>query len=441
MYIGHSIRMSQGMRLRREFNQRLRPREKERRRRTFWACVTMDRLASYWCNRPPTIQLHGISIRLPMAEAAYAFDEESVAPTIDLVLQGANFESLSGLLQHFVVAVALWGQLSGEYALGGRATAKDSPMNPLSEIHRFHRVLLEYQQYLPASLKWSEESFRAHRSLGQGQLFVNLHWVIHHGLFVIQQEYLPQFDPFGNVDIGDIGFDHAGIPFNYRDEDAVTTCLQNARAISSISRGLSRTDDPAHHDIFQSTFAACALMSAAQVYLWGHFVEQHTREYSQCTPFLEDFTLLLDTHRTWSSNWRVCEGFVESLELLKMLYECAYGATQISTEKGSDNSGDSNQIECGETSSAQPSEGAGLPDPTTTNQRLYYQIRAISVLALEDKNFKRRCLAAFTKAMWPEIIDDDVMEAFLLAELDGATDLSTETMLSTFPEGVSEDEL
>ncbi|KAH8690700.1 fungal-specific transcription factor domain-containing protein [Talaromyces proteolyticus] len=443
MYIGHSIRMSQGMRLRREFNQRLRPREKERRRRTFWACVTMDRLASYWCNRPPTIQLDAISIRLPMAEAAYAFDEESVAPTIDLLLQGANFESLSGLLQHFVVAVALWGQLSGEYAIGGRATAKDSPINPLSEIHSFHRVLLEYQQYLPASLKWSEESFRAHKSLGQGQLFVNLHWVIHHGLFVIQQEYLPQFDPFGNVDrtIGDAGCDHAGIPFNYRDEDAVVTCLQNARAISSISRGLSRCDDPAHRDIFQSTFAACALMSAAQVCLWGHFVEQHTREYSQCAPFMEDFTLSLDTHRTWSFNWKVCEGFVESLELLKMLYECAYGATQISTEKGSDNSSDSNHIECGETSSAKLSEGAGLPDPTTTSQRLYYQIRAISVLALEDKNFKRRCLAAFTKAMWPDIIGDDIMEAFFLTELDGGTDLSTETIFSTFPEEISKDEL
>jgi hypothetical protein len=99
MYIGHSIRMSQAMRLRREFNQRLRPREKEQRRHTFWACVIMDSLASYWCNRPPTIQLDAISIRLPMTEAAYAFDEESTVPTLEAVFQGTNLESLPGLLQ------------------------------------------------------------------------------------------------------------------------------------------------------------------------------------------------------------------------------------------------------------------------------------------------------------------------------------------------------
>ncbi len=272
MYIGHSIRMSQAMRLRREFGQRLRPREKERRRRTFWACVIMDRLASYWCNRPPTIQLDAISIRLPMAEAAYAFDEESTVPTLEAVFQGTNFESLSGLLQHFCVAAVLWGQLAGEYAIGGRATAKASPMNPLTDNHRFHCFLLEYHRRLPASLRWSSASYRAHRSLGQGQTFANLHLVLHHGLFVIQQEYLPQLDPFGNVDrmIGDAGCDRAGVPFNHRDEDVVTSCLENTRAIISISQIMSSSDDQAIH-IFQSTFAASALMSAAQGLPLGSF--------------------------------------------------------------------------------------------------------------------------------------------------------------------------
>ncbi|GAM41564.1 hypothetical protein TCE0_042f14773 [Talaromyces pinophilus] len=435
MYIGHSIRMSQAMRLRREFNQRLRPREKERRRRTFWACVIMDRLASYWCNRPPTIQLDAISIRLPMAEAAYAFDEESTVPTLEAVFQGTNFESLSGLLQHFCVAAVLWGQLAGEYAIGGRATAKASPMNPLTDNHRFHCFLLEYHRRLPASLRWSSASYRAHRSLGQGQTFVNLHLVLHHGLFVIQQEYLPQLDPFGNVDrmIGDAGCDRAGVPFNHRDEDVVTSCLENTRAIISISQIMSSSDDQAIH-IFQSTFAASALMSAAQVCLWGHFVEQYPRENSQRTQFRDWFTFSLEINRRWSSNWKVCEGFVESLELLEKLYECAYGTAQIPTDKIDDNS---NQIMRPDASS-QLSEGAGLPDPTTTNQRLYYQIRAISVLSLEDKNFKRRCLAAFTKAMWPDIVGDDVMEAFLLTELDEAHDLGDESIFPTFQEDASE---
>jgi Fungal specific transcription factor domain len=439
MYIGHAIRMSQAMRLRREFNQRLRPREKERRRRTFWACVIIDRLASYWCNRPPTIQLDAISIRLPMTEAAYAFDEESVAPTLESVLQGTNFECLSGLLQHFVVAAVLWGQLSGENAVGGRATAKASPMNPLTDVYRFHSILFEYQRRLPTSLKWSLESYRAHRSLGQGQLFVNLHWAIHHGLFVIQQEYLPHLDPFGNVNrmIGDAGCDRAGVPFNHRDENVVSCCLENTRAIISMSQLMSSYDDQAH--LFRSTFATSALMSAAQVCLWGHFVEQYTntRQNLQRTQFKDDFILALETNQRWSSNWKVCEGFVESLELLEKLYDCAYGMAQIATDKSDDNS-NNNQISRGDASS-QLSEGAGLPDPTTTNQRLYYQIRAISVLALEDKNFKKRCLAAFTKAMWPDIVGDDVMEAFLLTELDEAPNLGNEPIFPTFREGVSEE--
>jgi len=108
MYAGTALRMAQALNLSVELSKRYSPRQKESRRRTFWACFVVDRLISYSCNKPFTVSFQSACVQLPCPENVFAFDEVHSGVTVkDLALQGHQVSQL-GIMPFFIAMVRLW---------------------------------------------------------------------------------------------------------------------------------------------------------------------------------------------------------------------------------------------------------------------------------------------------------------------------------------------
>jgi hypothetical protein len=114
MYTGLAIRMSQALRLGREYHQKHSAREQEIRRRTMWTCFIMDHLVSPVCSRPLTLRSIKLSIQLPCPETEFEFDEISQGPVWTLET-GPNPKSFE-VLPYFIKAVEYWGTMSDIFA-------------------------------------------------------------------------------------------------------------------------------------------------------------------------------------------------------------------------------------------------------------------------------------------------------------------------------------
>lgn len=121
MHTGFAIRMAQAMRLGQEFHARQSAREKEVRRRTFWACFVMDRLVAFSTGRPITLRLANIGSRLPCPDQDFFFEEEEEAGLYlhDLVENGIARSRLH-TLAFYIVAVHLWSSMTTLYVTGRR---------------------------------------------------------------------------------------------------------------------------------------------------------------------------------------------------------------------------------------------------------------------------------------------------------------------------------
>lgn len=110
MYTGLAIRMSQALRLGREYHQNHSTKEQEIRRRTMWTCFIMDRLISSVCSRPLALRSIKLSIQLPCPEPNLEFEKISHGPIWSLET-GPNPESFE-VLPYFIKAVEHWGIMS-----------------------------------------------------------------------------------------------------------------------------------------------------------------------------------------------------------------------------------------------------------------------------------------------------------------------------------------
>jgi hypothetical protein len=127
MYAGTAIRMSQAIYLSVEVGQRYSARQKEIRRRTFWACFVVDRLISYSCNKPFMIPYQSARVRLPCPDNVFAFDEAYNGFTIENLAPQANQLSQLGIRPFFLAMMRLWGDMALLHVSGGRRRSKYGP--------------------------------------------------------------------------------------------------------------------------------------------------------------------------------------------------------------------------------------------------------------------------------------------------------------------------
>ncbi|PMD43537.1 hypothetical protein L207DRAFT_564199 [Hyaloscypha variabilis F] len=411
MYAGTALRMAQALNLNVEGSQRLSPRQKEVRRRTFWACFVVDRLISYSCNKPFAISFDSAQIQLPCSANAFAFDEISTGPSVKDLALHANQVSQLGIMPFLITMVQLWGDMAFLHVSGGRRRSKFGPHSPESEFYRYEKAIDDFSSSLPPSLSWSPQNYKLHQVTGQAQAFVNLNFLLHHSKCVMHQEYLPQLDSQYSLNSEvnyATSFDAAGISLDYIDTKIIKTSMNSINTITEIA--LTLNAGPAKdRELLQSIFAANAILTASAVHLWVLYTQ--TCDACPKHEALAKAENLRQVIKSWQPQWRVATAWVETLEMLYKLYVYSYGKVVESDldcwDMGTDDINDSLEVvgEVTDESGGGPisSDADGIPDPSAVCQRLYDKIRSVLVNPLLATDIKQRNLRAYCRTLWQHV--------------------------------------
>lgn len=407
MYVGAALRMAQALHLNVEVRQRYSPRQKEIRRRTFWACVVVDRLISYSCNKPFTLSFDLAHVYLPSPEIAFAFDEVLPGLTVERLSLQTNQVSQIGIMPYFIAMVRLWGDMALLHVSGGRRLSKHGPHSPESEFYQYEKTIEDFSSSLPPTLSWSTQNYQLHKVTGHAQTYVNLNFLLHHSQCVMHQEYLPQLDSQFSLssDLDDATvFDAAGISLDHNDLTITKSCIYNINVITDMALTLN-TGSEQDQELLQSIFAANAILTAAAVHLWVLY----TQTCDACPKHvaLARAEQLRRVIKSWQPRWRVATAWVETLEMLYKLYVYSYGKIVDSDldcwDMGTDDIRDGSEVfgEVTDESICPPATDAdGMPDPSAVCQRLYDKIRSILVNPLLATEIKSRNLRIYARTLW-----------------------------------------
>jgi Fungal specific transcription factor domain len=408
MYAGIALRMAQALYLNVEVRQRYSPRQKEIRRRTFWACFVVDRLISYSCNKSFTLSFDSAHVYLPSPEVAFAFDEVLTGLTVERLSLQANQVSQIGIMPYFIAMVRLWGDMALLHVSGGRRLSKHGPHSPESEFYQNEKAIETFSSSLPPTLIWSTQNYKLHQVTGQtAKAYVNLNFLLHHSRCVMHQEYLPQLDSQfslgSDLDNATV-FDAAGISLDHNDVTMTKSCIHSIDVITDIALALNAGSEQ-DRELLQSIFAANAILTAAAVHLWVLY----TQTCDACPKHvaLAKAEQLRRVIKSWQPRWRVATAWVETLEMLYKLYVYSYGKIVDSDldcwDMGADDIRDGSEVsgEATDESICSPATDAdGMPDPSAVCQRLYDKIRSILVNPLLATEIKNRNLRIYARTLW-----------------------------------------
>jgi len=391
-----------------EISQRYSPRQKEIRRRTFWACFIVDRLISYSCNKPFTIPFQLAHIQLPCPENVFAFDEAYTGFGVEnLELQGNNVSQL-GVMPFFIAMLRLWGDMALLHVSGGRRRSKFGPYVSEGEFYQYQRAIEDFSLSLPPSLTWSAQNYKLHQITGQAQAYVNLNFLLHHSRCVMHQEYLPQLDSQYSLD-SEVDYtntyDAAGISLDYKDKSIIKICMSSINTITDMALTLN-TGSEKDRQLLQSIFAANAILTASAVHLWVLY----TQTCDAC-PKHEALAMaekLRQIIKSWQPQWRVATAWVETLEMLYKLYVYSYGTVvesdldcwDMETDGINGSSEVAGEVIDGVGRHSTMSDEDGMSDPSSMCQRLCDKIRSILVNPMLATDVKKRNLRIYSRTLW-----------------------------------------
>ncbi|KAL3417185.1 fungal specific transcription factor [Phlyctema vagabunda] len=341
----------------------------------------MDRLVSHVTARPYTLRTIKLNIQLPCSETAFLFEESSSGSTSTLET-GPRLDCTE-VLPFFIKTVALWGTMTDIFANGVRGSTSNSPTDPNGAFYQAEQEIKIWKDTLPSRMQWSMKNYRTHRVLGQGSLFVSMHFVLNHALCVAHQEYLPQLD---NDSIFPLTAD-ADRPASC---NVVNTCIHHADEITRIASSLYG-GDAIDKEMLCAPFVGVALECAACCHLWSIYLHEQVPDpdtllsQPRATP-RQKLRLLGDILKSWSEAWPIAAAWYETIELLTRLYDAARpgGSPILQVE----DVGDENPpAVCGDVSL-----GSGLPDPRTSTitNRLIDKIRLIIMTVSENSGLRNR---------------------------------------------------
>lgn len=368
-------------------------RQKEIRKRTFWACFVVDRLISYTCNKPFTVSFTSPSLQLPCSDNAFAFDEVHAGITVEDLALHANQVSQLGIMPFFITMVGLWAEMASLHVSGGRRSSRYGPHAPESDFYKTAHAIEKFSWNLPASLYWSPQNYKLHQFTGQAQAFVNLNFMLHHSNCVMHQEYLPQLDTQYSLDLplsstDSTAYDTAGISLDSIDKPLITTCTAAINAITEMAF-LLHAGSEKDRSLLQSIPAATAILTASAVHLWILWTQ--TCDACPKDEAMDKAFKLRLIIKSWTPQWRVANAWVETLEMLYNLYVYSYGKV-IETDfdfefcwnlPNDDMAGDE----------------ATADNMSTVHHRLYDKIRSILVNPLLETDVKKRNLRIYCRSL------------------------------------------
>ncbi|KAK5682084.1 hypothetical protein LTS10_005209 [Elasticomyces elasticus] len=383
IFTGIAIRQAQVLRLGREYYSRVSNRQMEVQRRTFWACLVMDRLVSYGCWRPQMIDLDCVAINLPCPENSFAFEQPFDGHKLGALPFPCDSARL-GMLPYFISVLDLWAQATYIQIKGGRRYINQQQSNSVSLLSELETRLEVFNNSIPLSMQWSVQNLKVFRHTNQEGLFINFHFLLLNARCVMNQEYLPYPDGTTSTTTETISRE--------RQDTIIAACVHSSETTIAIMNELWHADDISKRQL-QSVFAAAALLSAVNTQLWLQYVrdpESKTSHRAQIR--VQEVATILES---WKAQWPVADAWLRTLVSLCDLYEDACGPN-IDYDNGSQERYDpsmppDNVNDAQERSVARLTEGNGLPEIKT---RMVDRIRFTLLSSLEDLDARERALKA-----------------------------------------------
>ncbi|KAJ6153543.1 transcription factor (predicted) [Penicillium chermesinum] len=397
LHIGLAVRMAQMLRMRNEYNWRYVPRKREIRRRTFWACVILDRLVAYCTFRTQTIDVSLINLHLPCNDIAFAFGHDCPGPKVELGVI-APPDPAESLLACFVKVLLLWSPVAQAYVDRGRRSSQCPLFEPTGKAWHDQAKIKEFLRSLPDEMQWSESNIRAHRCLGQLSHFIGMHFLLQHALFLPHHEYLPQLEdadilesvtPIGRLDAEGLRSDHISISIA-----GANRVVEMLRLIDTRPFRLEYSPP--------GICLAIPMVTSASVLLWIHHCSRlvHTgamrftdRDIDQAASDVDYLLLLLDG---WARTWSLAKSFANSIRLLNEFYQTLRGVDKrgavpgttytFNRRTGEDTDGG---IESEVASPAPRYDGHRFPELLGIPHATYYKIRLITGLVHEQPELGR----------------------------------------------------
>jgi hypothetical protein len=327
IHSGTAIRMAQLMRLNREFHQRFTLKEQEIRRRTFWACVLFDRSIAFYMAKPRSLYELQISTALPISETSLAYGEATKGLTLNNLAAGVGGfmgrVSDAGLMPFYIKTLVIWSAVADIKVCGGRFFEKAAPTHPASRFYQRHHRLREWVAALPSSLAWSWENYELHNTVGQGGIFVTMHFLVHSAFCVAHQLYLPQANASSLLTSDKV--DASGWSLLQREPSFINSCVTNALALGEVASTLWERGGETAVAQLRSVWIAAAMLSAAPTFLWLQFasdLEAFQDEYrTRAQTYLELFVTIMSS---WQDQWPVARPWRNTLKIWIAIYRLVY---------------------------------------------------------------------------------------------------------------------
>lgn len=321
MYAGMAIRMAQVMRLNQDYHQTHSLKDQEIRRRTFWACLLVDKLLAYFLTKPCTLSLLNVNVALPSTDVSLAYQEATRGLTLANLPSFSGYPSEIGILPYFIKTITLWSDIVEISVCNDRFVAKShAPTDPASLFFQRHQYMRDWEAALPIGFQWNKQNLINISGLGQGREFGAMHFLIRSSFCVAHQAYLPQLD--GSVLMDAV--DAAGWSLLHREPTLITTCVNNAMAAGRMLSELV-TERPKTISELQSVWIASSLLSVSNTFLWiqyandPEYADEDTIKKAQ-----QYFSLVMNVLSSWKASWKAACQWLKTLKAMLALYRAAY---------------------------------------------------------------------------------------------------------------------
>jgi hypothetical protein len=401
MYAGTAIRMAQIMRLNKEYHSRHPEQEREIRRRTFWACLQIDRLLAFSLVKPRTLSLRNVNISLPSNDISLAYGEKTRGVTLEsLTIFNGNSSDI-GIQPYLIKSICIWSDLADFHVTQERMVSKLPPTDPSSRFAQLCASLHVWADTLPPRIQWSEENYRIHLDLNQGAVYLAIHCMLQSAWCVSHQDYLPQTDEH-SILLDYI--DPAGWSFLHREPTIISTCISHAMQVGKLIEAyLSSGRDLENQG--QSIFLALAILSTASPLLWLRYtqddlVSEEDKELADA--YFENYVKLF---RSWQGAWDIANTWLRQLEEMRSLYRFAYtGILDDDTHPDAPSRCSTPTDQSPESPEYRPIPGDGLP-PVTISKNIYSLLRLNRTANLNLREEYQSSIWFTLMQGWPQSVD------------------------------------
>ena len=387
MYAGIAIRMAQIMRLNKDYHQAHSLKEREIRRRTFWACLLLDSLLAYYLSKPLTVEQHSfVGLALPATDASIAFQEIQRGVNLDNLACFTGYPSEIGITPYFIKTVSLGNHIANFNVYDRRFLDTKPPTDKTSIFYQRHQEMKDWVSSLPPGLQWTWDNYRSHSSLGQGRQFIAMHFLIRSSFCVAHQLYLPQLD--GSTILLDT-LDAAGWSLLRREPQFLYCCVTNALSVGEMMCTLLEADAKSQSEM-QSVWVALSVLSVFNTLLWMQYAsdpEYGTVEMANIARgYFSRFQAML---ASWTVHWRAAQAWLDILQKSEAMYRAAYlgefdqaildslSGLSPTAQQQHDEEEEEEERQEGNGRTFRPQPGDGYP-PSTAVPTLYASLRYIT---------------------------------------------------------------